>query len=192
MSPKPETWSDIYLSVREHLAQAVSRIVPPRDIEDIVQETYVRLCQVEKKEEIRSPRSFLFKIARNLALDSVKRAEARLAVSMQDDEEWELAGSGELHDETYAQAVSDEEFALFCKAIRHLPAQCRRSFILKKVYGCSQREICRELDLSENTVEKQIALGMKRCTYFMKQQTGGKPMARRRSPPGQPDAKALP
>ena len=41
--------------------------------------------------------------------------------------------------------------------------------MLKKVYGYSQREIARELGLSESTVEKHIAQGIKRCTYFMMQ-----------------------
>ena len=163
----------VYLSIRGHLARAVSRIVPPRDIEDIVQETYVRLCQVEKKEDIRSPRSFLFKTARNLALDQVKRAESRLAVvSVEDNEEYGFDVSEGVIDDTYTQVVSNEEFALFCEAVRHLPVQCRRAFVLKKVYGYSQREIASKLNLSENTVEKHIAQGMKRCSFYMMQQTG--------------------
>ncbi|MBT5330464.1 MAG: sigma-70 region 4 domain-containing protein, partial [Porticoccaceae bacterium] len=38
---------------------------------------------------------------------------------------------------------------------------------LKKVYGYSQREIAEELGISENTVEKHVALGVKRCTLFL-------------------------
>ena len=57
------------------IARAVSRIVPPHEVEDIVQETYVRLCQIAKPEHIQHPKSYLFKTARNLALDNVKRAK---------------------------------------------------------------------------------------------------------------------
>jgi len=39
--------------------------------------------------------------------------------------------------------------------------------VLKKVYGYSQKEIAIKLDISENTVEKHIATGIKRCTQFM-------------------------
>ncbi len=39
---------DIYVSLRGSLARAVLGIVPPKEIEDIVQETYVRVCQIEK------------------------------------------------------------------------------------------------------------------------------------------------
>lgn len=169
---------DIYLSLRESLGRAQRGIVPPKEIEDIVQETYVRVCQIERKDKITEPRSFLFKIARNLALDHVKRAESRLVVSVEETGE---AGFGEAErsgDETYEQVVSNEEFSHFCEAVRQLPVQCRRAFVMKKVYGCSQREIANEMNLSESTVEKHIAQGIKRCTYFMMQyderQSGGK------------------
>lgn len=160
----------IFLSLRGSLARAVLRIVPPKEIEDIVQETYVRVCQIERKDKIREPRALLFKTAHNLALDHVKRAESRLAVSV---EETDISGFGEaesLADETFDQVASNEEFSQFCEAVRQLPMQCRRAFVLKKVYGYSQREIAREMNLSESTVEKHIAQGIKRCTYFMMQQ----------------------
>ena len=98
----------------------------------------------------------------------------------------------ELIDETYTQAVSNEEFALLCKAVRHLPLQCRRAFILKKVYGYSQREVARELNLSESTVEKHIALGIKRCTYFMMQHAGERSMLKKSTRHCQPNSKVLP
>ena len=36
--------ASVFLSIRGGLARAVSGIVPPREIEDVVQETYVRVC----------------------------------------------------------------------------------------------------------------------------------------------------
>ena len=141
--------------------------MPPREVEDIVQETYVRACQAEHRQEIRAPRSFLYKTARNLALDYVKRAETRLTVCSEDPGTAALTDHHRLDDETFDKVTADEEFSDFCDAVRHLPIQCRRAFVLKKVYGYTQREIARELKLSESTVEKHIANGMKRCTLFM-------------------------
>ncbi len=155
--------------MRARLARAVTGIVPPMEIEDIVQETYVRACQAGKKQEIRAPRSFLYKTARNLALDHMKKAETRLTVSGSDNQEIGFWEGQRLADETLEQVSADEEFSQFCDAVRHLPTQCRRAFVLKKVYGYSQREIAQELSLSESTVEKHIAQGIKRCTYFLMQ-----------------------
>lgn len=159
--------------MRASLARAVMGIVPPKEIEDIVQETYVRACQAGDKHEIRAPRSFLYRTARNLALDHVKKAETRLTVSGDDNQETGFWEGQRLTDETFEQVSADEEFSQFCDAVRHLPIQSRRAFVLKKVYGYSQREIAQEMGLSENTVEKHIAQGIKRCTYFMMQRSKG-------------------
>lgn len=141
-------------------------IVPPKEIEDIVQETYVRVCQRKRDAEIGSPRSFLFRTARNLALDYVKRAESRLAVSVEDTPE---NGFGEgVSDGVFDDVASKEEFARFCEAVRQLPPQCRRAFVLKKVYGYSQRDIAREMNISENTVEKHVAHGIRSCARTMR------------------------
>ena len=166
-----ETLYDAYLSLRRSLAKAVSTIVPPREIEDIVQETYVRICEVSEREAIQYPRSFLFRVARNLALDHIKRAESRLSVSMDDDQDPLLDEQLSDDDEIFNQVAAKEEFALLCEAVRELPLQCRRAFVLKKVYGYSQKEIALDLNISESTVEKHIANGIKRCTYFMELHT---------------------
>lgn len=54
-----DTISQMFVSLRSSLARLVSNIVPPKEIEDIVQETYVRVCQAEKQTEIRCQRSFM-------------------------------------------------------------------------------------------------------------------------------------
>lgn len=164
MTPE-ETLSKIFVATRNSLFRAVSRIVPPREIEDIVQETYVRVCQYEKKDAIIKPEAFLMRTARNLAIDYLKRAETRLVDSS--DENPELLEFNDESDFTLQQAVSDQEFGQFCEAVRLLPVQCRKVFVLKKVYGYSQKEIAKKLGLSQSTVEKHVALGIERCNFYM-------------------------
>ena len=55
--------------------------------------------------------------------------------------------------------------------MRLLPVQARRVFVLKKVYGYSQREIADELGLAQSTVEKHVALAVRRCAEYMSEQT---------------------
>ena len=157
----------VYLAIRKNLARAVSHIVPPKEIEDIVQETYVRVCQVQNPDEIRHPRSFLLKTARNLAFDHIKRAETRLSQSMDEDMEAEWNDQSAKGNDPYDKVAAKQEFAHFCESVRHLPVQCRKVFVLKKVYGYSQKEIAGQLQISESTVEKHIANGIKRCTHYM-------------------------
>lgn len=159
--------ASVFLSIRVGLARAVSGIVPPREIEDVVQETYVRVCQSGTADEIRSPRSFMFRTARNIALNYVNRAESRLSDTLDViGDESELA----LRDpdgDTLSRVCSNEEFAFFCDAVRHLPLQCRRAFVLQKVYGHSYREVAEILQISEKTVEKHVSMGLARCRTYL-------------------------
>lgn len=158
----------IYLASRKSISRVVSRIVPPHEIEDIVQETYVRICQIENKESITSPKSFMYKTARNLALDYIKQANVKLVDGVENMEALEQLLSDSNKDEMYENALTNSEFSHFCEAVRQLPIQSRKVFVLKKVYGYSQREIAAQLSISESTVEKHISAGMKRCTIFMR------------------------
>ena len=172
---EPDRLIDAYLALREQIAQLVTRIVPPKEVEDVVQETYVRICRVDHKEAIRDPRSYVLRTARNLALDHVKRSETRLTAGT--DMDGLLPGESVLPaeaDPTQARVASDEEFALFCEAVRSLPRQCRRAFVLKKVYGYSLKEIMAEMDLGQPTVETHIVNGTKRCVQYLRARQQGR------------------
>lgn len=167
--PSHQTLINIYITLREKLARSVTKLVPPKEVEDIVQEAYVRICQIKNSDNIDSPKPFLFKMVRNLALDYRKRAESRVTDGIDNIDQLAVDESQCERDEMFEQAASSEKFGRFCEAVRVLPVQSRRAFVLKKVYGYSQKEIAREMNISENTVEKHIALGIKRCTFYMQQ-----------------------
>lgn len=169
------TFQKLFLVSRESIKRVVSRIVPPHEIEDIVQETYVRLCQVNDIGKIHSPKSFMFTTARNLALDYQKQANVRLVDKVDDWQEFEQMLNNDAKDEVYQQVESSHEFSQFCDAIRQLPTQTRKVFVLKKVYGYSQKEIAQQLSLSESTIEKHISNGTKRCILFMRKYHQGLP-----------------
>lgn len=160
---KPDRLLEAFIDLRDRIVNVVLRIAPPQDVEDIVQETYVRVCKARNKMAIREPRSFLFRTAQNLALDHMKRAETRLTSSSDLLDEMHFSDDGLPIDSTLEQVASDEKFVQFCESVRRLPKQVRRAFVLKKVYGRTQREIAREMNISENVVENYIAQGMKRC-----------------------------
>ena len=160
---------DTYIGLRSRIARLVVGIVPPKEVEDIVQETYVRVCQINNKEKIRDPQSFLFRTARNLALDHLKRAETRLTSGSDDIDIRSLSTDKVFDDQTYSEATSNEEFGLFCDAVRHLPKQCRRAFVLKKVYGYTLREISEEMGIGQPTVETHIVTGTKKCVCYLRE-----------------------
>ena len=164
-----DSLSDVFVSCKAALAKVVSRIVPPHEVEDVVQETYVRVCQFQSKLEVREPRALMMKTARNLSLDYVKRSAYRLNVNVEDYDELVLSDAISCEGEPLRQVASEQEFARFCESLRLLPRQCRKVFVLRKVYGYSQKEVSRKLGVSESTVEKHVAKGMKLCVQRMRQ-----------------------
>ncbi len=165
--PREDSLANVFLSVRAGLVRAIGGIVPPSEIEDVVQETYVRVCQSQTADDIRSPRSFMYRTARNIAINHMKKAETRLVDSL--DSVYEATGRAaqEPSGDTLNLVCSREDFALFCEAVEKLPLQCRRAFVLKKVYGHTYKEIAETLQISEKTVEKHIAKGISRCRAYL-------------------------
>ena len=158
--------ASIYLACRGTLARAVQRIVKHRDVEDILQEAFVRSFEAESRQEIRDARAFLLRTARNVALDHVTSAGYRRTGSLDsiDAEQFE-DGSVPVD----ARVESEQRFLAFCQAVGSLPEQCRKVFVLRKVYGLTQQEIAARLGIAESTVEKHIARGLLLCSERMSQ-----------------------
>jgi RNA polymerase sigma-70 factor (ECF subfamily) len=143
-----------------------------------VQETYMRVFQAAKHQPIRCPQAFMLKTARNIALDRLSAADALNHVASppqdtgdgSDDADGDDAfGQAQFHDEQTPDRMleSEQEFVAFCRSIRGLPRQCRRAFLLRKVYGLSQREVAARLQVTEGTIEKHIAKAMLECIRYM-------------------------
>ena len=62
----------------------------------------------------------------------------------------------------------DQELQLLAAAIQALPARCRQVMTLRKIYGLSHRDIARQLDISEHTVNAQLAIGVLRLRAYLR------------------------
>jgi RNA polymerase sigma factor (sigma-70 family) len=141
------------------------RIVKRHDVDEMLQEAFMRSFEAAGKASIRNPRAFLLRTATNLALNHVSRASNKLNTQIED------LALPEVHQLTIespeAQLDANQRFITFCRAVGGLPEQCRHAFILKKVYGLSQREIAERLGIAQGTVEKHIAKGLMMCREYM-------------------------
>jgi RNA polymerase sigma factor (sigma-70 family) len=130
------------------------------DVEDLVQEAYVRVCAMPDGQVVNSPRALLFRIARNLAVD---RARQRLTHATDDVADFEPLNVSSEEAEPDQQVDLRRRFESFCAAVDSLPPLCRRVFVLRKVYQLSHAEIAEVLGLSHSTIEKHVAKGLVRC-----------------------------
>lgn len=156
---------DTFVNYRAQIKRAISGIVRSEDIDDIVQETFVKSYEAELKQEIRYERTYMLRTARNLALNHVARASEKLNLSMEDCDEIDM-GNDTVQLET--QVESKERFLNFCRATDTLSPEVKRAFLLKKVYGFSQKEIAGYIGIAESTVEKHVAKGLQQCSIYLK------------------------
>ena len=132
------------------------------DIEDVIQETYGRLLALNDttRNAVRNWRAFLFTTARNAALDRIRRAPV---VSL--DALAEMDGSDVVDQAPGVDEALNarQELALLADAIASLPDRCREVLTLRRLYGLPQREVAERLGISESTVEKHVAYGVRLC-----------------------------
>jgi RNA polymerase sigma factor (sigma-70 family) len=156
--------SDIFVNYSNKLKRVISRIVQPDDIEDIVQDTFVRSYEAELKQEIKYVRSYMLKTAKHLALNHVAKSSHKYNDSIEEFAEPPM----ELTSASFeSEFESKERFLFFCRATDQLSGPVRKCFILKKVYGLSQSEIAKYLNISESTVEKHVAKGLLKSVQYM-------------------------
>lgn len=156
-----------FLGLSTQLRRFVSRIVAPDDVEDIVQETFIKSYEADLKQDIKYTRSYMLRTAKHLALNHVAKWDNKYSDSLDGNNEYQQALSSlNLEDEV----TSKERFLLFCRSTEQLSQAVRKCFILKKVYGMSQKEIAEQMQLSESTVEKHIAKGLLQSMQYMQAQ----------------------
>ena len=136
-----------------------------RDVDDVVQESYLRIWKASAVQPIRSAKAFLFRIARNVALNLLEHERVSPLHAVAD-----LAALPVIEDgpDAAAAACTREEILLLADGIEALPARCREIFILRRIKGVPQKEIAARLGISEQTVQVQVQRGVKRCAEFLR------------------------
>jgi RNA polymerase sigma-70 factor (ECF subfamily) len=138
------------------------------DADDLAHEAFIRAYAAEVSQTISSPKAFLFRVARNLALNERARAANATTVPLEDFADTpviEDVGQVALDDEMEAR----QRIRMLSEAMATLPPQCSRVFLLRKVHGLSYKEIAERLGISVSTAEKHAALGLVRCSDYLRQ-----------------------
>ena len=165
--PALKDLESVFLEYYDALRATISRYLRrPEDVEDVVQETFVKSFEAKRKSRILNPKAYLFATARNLSLKHQALHANKLTDYIED---IDLLGVIDREIPLDSVVEAHEQFSIFCEAVRNLPLQCRRVFILKKVYGLSHQEIAQRLNITVGTSTQHLAKGVSRCTIYMEE-----------------------
>jgi RNA polymerase sigma-70 factor (ECF subfamily) len=133
------------------------------DLDDVVQEAFVRVLQARETQAIESPKAFLFATARNLALGRLRHDKVASNFALA---EMELMGVFDGGANVADEVARAQELELLTQAIQSLPARCRQIITLRRIYGLSQKEVAAQLGIAEHTVEAQGTIGLRKLTEY--------------------------
>jgi len=135
-----------------------------QDIEDVVQETYLRAYSSAGDSDLEQPKAFLFRIAKNIALNELTRKARQITDYIED-----CSPSVVIEpDVSVEQEVEAQQtLGVYCEAVAALPEKCRKVYLLRKVHGLSHQEIADRMGLSLSSVEKYLKQGMLHCKAYM-------------------------
>ncbi len=116
-------------------------------VDDVVQETYLRIAPYQARGEIRHPKSLLLRIATNLIAEEGRRSQRQRR----------HANSAM----PWTDAPVQTEALLLKQLILNLPQPERDIFMLSRFGGLTNEQIAGRLDLSVKTVERRITRALK-------------------------------
>jgi len=166
--PDQDEWFEEQLLPHEPMLRAwlTSSYGDQIDVDDVIQDAFIRVLAAKDKQELKSPKAYFFAVARNLAVDSIRKSKVISSGSYQGGEVMGILDESICIEEEVAR---NYELELLTQAIQSLPNRCRQIFTLSKVYGMTYNEIAEEMGISFHTVSAQVSIGLRKCAKFMRQ-----------------------
>ncbi|WP_236986122.1 RNA polymerase sigma factor [Marinagarivorans cellulosilyticus] len=145
----------LYAKHKEELLRfALRKLGSPDDAEEIVQDTFHNMMNVESAETLENPRAYLYKTAHNLALNRLRQGNHHSSYLQQCDDT--------------ATTVSLERSVIAEDALEHiratvtkLPTTTQQVFYMSRIEGKTYAAISHELKISVSSVEKHMMKTLK-------------------------------
>lgn len=165
--PHSERWFTEEVHAHDAALKAYLRATYPRirDIDDVVQESYLRIWKARLAQRIRFTKSYLFQVARNLSLDLVRRDQASPIENVADSVAQSVCDPAPL---VVDQASARDDLRVLARAIDALPGRCREVMILRQIDGIPQKEIATRLGISVLTVQVHVVRGLRRVDLYLR------------------------
>jgi RNA polymerase sigma-70 factor (ECF subfamily) len=136
------------------------------DAEDSLQDVFVTIARKRKSiARARNLKAYLFRMARNLALNRIKRSRRNRERDRRYSANWLMYKTGSPEDgEDQAERTGE-----IATALAALPEKQRSVIVLKFFRDKNFREIAEILDISENTAASRFRYGMKKLRNLIEE-----------------------
>ena len=148
-----------------------ARLGASSDVEDLLQDLYLKVAALDPAMEVRDARAFLYRLASNQMMDRWRSGQRSVAR----DAAWRLANHAvgtteDLDDAPSAEAVvvGRQKLAALTCAVDGLPDKTRTVFRLHKFEGLSYAEVAGRLGISRSSVEKHMMEALRVLNARMK------------------------
>ena len=159
MSSTEERFDQLYEQTRQNTLRFISsKCIRITDIEDIYQETYLRVFDAIKDgREIREPEGFVIGIAKHCLsqyYSAAQRLRARISLSAGNasGEPVDIGGDTDIEQLVADRTLLDEVFSEICR----LPSEVQRIFYLHYFLELSLPETARLMGMSEGKVTQRL------------------------------------
>ena len=131
-------------------------VIPPRDLDDVAQEVFLRLMRYDRAELVENPQAYLFKMAANVAAEWAIRSRNNSARDLA----WLESGTADdTSDGEMTRLEAEEEIA---EALRGLRPRQREVLKLQFFEGLSHAQTARRLGITERVVKRTLAKSYQR------------------------------
>ena len=166
-----EAFAGAFEALRPVVFAVAARLVGPDDAEDVTMETFLRAWQAVNQFNGRaSLKSWLYRIAHNCAIDTLRRRKRQREVHPEPDEEGrdpleQVADTATVHP---AEAIERQETGdELDRALQMLPEEHRRVLLLRYGDGLSYSEIAAATGLPVGTVMSRLFNGKRKLRKAM-------------------------
>lgn len=130
--------------------------VPRDEIDDLVQDVFVRLASHAGLDSTERLDAYVFKSASNLLHDRYRRRKVR-AAGLHDEYDEEVHGAQIATFDPHRLVGATQSIEQLVAALQELPERTRAAFVLYHLECLSHQEIGRRLGMAVSTIEKHMA-----------------------------------
>tara|TARA_R110000851_G_scaffold180559_2_gene328227 strand:+ start:9660 stop:10217 length:558 start_codon:yes stop_codon:yes gene_type:complete len=132
--------------------------------EDIVQHAFIRFWEEKSKlDETKCPKGYLYAIAYNRYIDTIKKAKKQEKLLSQI---WERALLDRIEEDSEAL---ENRIQKMKQIMESLPPKCKEIIILNKIQGVKYKDIAEQMGISVKTVESQMRIAFTKIREAFKE-----------------------